>query len=691
MRRFRVELTLCLLLAVGTLFAFGPVLRCRFVNFDDGDYVTHNSHVQSGLTAANVRWAFTDFDATANWHPLTWLSLQADRTLYGNAEAFGFHLTNMLLHTASTLLLFLIFRAWTGAVWRSALVAALFAVHPLHVESVAWVSERKDVLSTFFWLLTMAAYGWYVRRPGVLRYLAVVVALSLGLMAKPMLVTLPCVLLLLDYWPLRRVTQQRAVALVAEKLPLFALAAASCIVTWKAQQSGKAVKEFAQFSPAVRAANAVYAYGDYLYKAVRPEGLAAFYPHPGEKLSVGAILLSAVLLAAATAGCLLAARRYPFLPVGWLWYLGTLLPVIGLVQVGEQAMADRYSYVPLIGVFVMVAWGAGELARRWPFLRGALALTAIVALGACGFLAWKQAGTWHDSRTLWTHALDVTEDNWLAHINLALAYGADNPEAAVEHLRKALQIRPNYPTALFNLGLYLAMLAQREDVKLSQREEAWKEAEACFRAILADSPRNYRTRRNLALLLSAEERLDEAREQFEQATQHGEDSDKAKAWHGLGEVLVQLGEWCGAAECFRKSLELPPELPRCRYSLAAVLEERGEAAEAREQYQEAFNANPELPHRAREEAWRLAADRHASPALRNWAVYLARQACHGEETDAEALDTLAVCLAAAGRFPEAVLKAERALKVAEAAGQKELADQICRRLELFRAGRPFHP
>lgn len=677
MRRFRLELILCQLLAVGTLAAFWPVLHSDFVNFDDGDYVTDNPRVQSGLSAANARWAFTNIKATSNWHPLTWLSLQADRTLYGNAEPFGFHLTNLLLHTASTVLLFLIFRAWTGAVWRSALVAALFAVHPLHVESVAWVSERKDVLSTFFWLLTMAAYGWYVRRPGVLRYLAVVVTFSLGLMAKPMLVTLPCVLLLLDYWPLRRVAQRRAVALVVEKLPLFALAAASCVVTWQAQQTGKAVKAFEQFSPAVRAANAVYAYGEYLTKTVRPEGLAAFYPHPGEKLPAVAVGLSVLLLAAVTAGCLVAARRYPFLPVGWLWYLGTLLPVIGLVQVGEQAMADRYSYIPLSGVFVAAVWGAGELARRWPFLRGVFALSALVALGACGVLTWRQAGTWHDSRTLWTHALDVTEDNWLAHINLALAIGDSNPSGAVEHLREALRIRPGYPMARFNLGLYLARLG------------CYEEAGSCYRDVLDSWPDVALVHRNLGFVLSAEGRLNEAREHFEQATQM--DSRNAKGWHGLGEVLVQQGEWCAAVEPFRKALKIQPDVPRYRYSLAAALEEQGKAAEAQKQYQEAFNANPELPHRAQEEARRLAADRQASPALRNWAVYLARQACHGKEDDAKALDTLAVCLAAAGRFPEAVLQAERALKAAEAMGQQELAGEIRRQLDLFRAGQPFYP
>jgi tetratricopeptide (TPR) repeat protein len=680
MRRFRVELILCLLLAVGTLGAFWPVLRCGFVNFDDGDYVTANARVKEGLTAANARWAFTT-DAAANWHPLTWLSLQADRTLYGSAGPLGFHLTNLLLHTASTLLLFLTFRAWTGAVWRSALVAALFAVHPLHVESVAWVSERKDVLSTFFWMLTMAAYGWYARRPGPLRYLAVVLALALGLLAKPMLVTLPCVLLLLDFWPLRRFTRLRAGVLVAEKLPLFALAAASCIVTWKAQQSGDAVKTLTQYPPAVRAANALYAYGGYLHKTVWPEGLAAFYPHPGATLPAVAVGVTAALLVAATAGCLLAAWRYPFLPVGWLWYLGTLVPVIGLVQVGEQAMADRYSYIPLIGVFVLAAWGAGELARHWPFLRGGLALASVVAVSACMVLTWKQAETWQDSRTLWTHALEVTKDNWLAHNNLALAYGAGNSGEAAEHLEAALQIRPDYTTSRLNLGIYLARLGRRG------------EAEKCYRAVLVEWPDEWPDKAvahcNLALLLSAEGRLDEAQEHFEKATQLA--PKYAKAWHGLGEVLIQLGQGCGAVEYFREALAIQPKVIRYRYSLAAALEQRGETGVAREQYREAFREDPELPGKARKEAWRLATDRQASAALRNWAVYLARQACHGEEDDAEALDTLAVCLAAAGRFEEAVPRAERALAAGETAGQKEFATQIRQRLGLFRAGRPYHP
>ncbi len=674
MRTYRVELLLGVLLVGVTLTAFSPTFRCGFVNFDDPDYVTENSRVQAGLTLANVRWAFRTFHAT-NWHPLTWLSLLADRTLYGSAEPLGFHLTNLLLHIGSTLLLFLTFRAWTGAVWRSALVAALFAVHPLHVESVAWVSDRKDVLSTFFWFLTLAAYGWYVRRPSVLRYLMVVLAFVLGLLAKPMLVTLPCVLLLLDFWPLRRVQWHITGQLVIEKLPLFALAAVSCWVTWKAQQAGGAVKPLTQYSPAVRLGNAVAAYSGYLQKMVWPKDLAAFYPHPGNNLSVATVSLAAALLIGVTAGCLWAARRQPYAPVGWLWYLGTLVPVIGLVQVGEQAMADRYTYVPLVGIFLLVAWAAGDVAQQWPFLRGTLALAAIVVLGLCVQLTWKQSWTWINSHTLWTHALEKTENNWLAHIDLALDYGSKNPSEAVEHLREAMRLRPDFPLGQLNLGVYLSQLGQKE------------EAEECYRAVLENWPLIAVAHSNLALLLVEKGQLDEARHHYEEAVQLDPNYDRAH--YGLGQVLLRQGELSAAVECFRQAAILRPERAAYQFSLASVLEAQGATHEAHELFRTAVQQEASFPGKARKEAWRLATTRTAA-GQGAWAVHLARIACLDSTPSPEALDTLAVALAAAGRFEEAVAQAERARAAALAAGQEALANRIEERSRLFRAGQPYY-
>jgi Tfp pilus assembly protein PilF len=676
-----------------TLVAFWPVLRCGFVNFDDPEYVIDNPRVHKGLTADNIRWAFTTFRA-ANWHPLTWLSLQADCTLHGNAEPFGFHLTNLLLHLGCTLLLFLTLRVLTGAVWRSALVAALFAVHPLHVESVAWVSERKDVLSTFFWCLTLAAYGWYVRRPGVGRYLAVATTFALGLLAKPMLVTLPCVLLLLDYWPLRRLggmgglsrpgpmpgttpTARPTLMLpVLEKAPLFALALVSCVVTWWAQQHGGAVMTLQQYTPLVRVANAIVSYAGYLQQCVWPRELAAFYPHPGNTLAVSTILWSSVLLAVLTALCLGLARRAPYHAVGWLWFLGTLVPVIGIVQVGEQARADRYTYVPLIGVFVVASWAAGNLARRWPFLRGALALAALVALSACVQQTWKQSQTWTNSYTLWTHALEVTDDNWLAHIDLALDYGGRNPAEAVEHLREAVRIRPDYPLGHLNLGLYLAQLGQTE------------EAERCYRLVLDGWPAIAIAHTNLAMLLLSKGEPSEARRHLEEAVQL--DAHYDKAHYGLGQVLIRQGDVAAAVNCFRRAAELRPERVQYRFHLASTLEELGFTDEAVKVFLEAGGADASFPAKARQEAWRLAAASDAKQGQAAWAVHLARIGCHGSEAaSAAALDTLAAALAAAGRFPEAVALAERARAAALVAGDDDLAARIRRRAELFRAERAF--
>ncbi len=351
---------------MGTLGAFWQVLDCGFVNYDDITYVG-SPHVQSGLTVDNIKWAFKAIHC-GNWHPLTSISHMLDCQIYGLNPRWH-HLTNLLLHIANTVLLFLVLVRMTGLPWRSAFVAGLFAVHPLHVESVAWVAERKDVLSTFFWMLTMYAYVRYVEHPRLTSYAPVLVFLALGLMAKPMLVTLPFVLLLLDYWPLGRFASGKKQAwpgwrLILEKAPLYMLAAASSVVTYLVQQKGGAMISFAQASFSARAANAVLSYGKYLWKTIWPTGLAVFYPYPADPAAAWKVGGTALVLVCISALVIFAARRRPYLATGWLWYLGTLVPVIGLVQVGEQAMADRYTYIPLIGLFIMVAWDVPELSWR---------------------------------------------------------------------------------------------------------------------------------------------------------------------------------------------------------------------------------------------------------------------------------------------------------------------------------------
>jgi tetratricopeptide (TPR) repeat protein len=474
MRAYRREICIGLALVGLIAVAFGRVLGgdFEFVSFDDYEYVKENEQVHDGLTRDGLRWALTTFYAY-NWHPLTWMSLQLDHQLYG-LDPRGYHLTNLLLHAANAVLLFGVLRRMTGAVWRSAVVAAFFAVHPLHVESVAWVTERKDVLSTLFWMLTLWAYVWYAERPGVLRYLLVVLALALGLMAKPMLVTLPCVLLLLDYWPLRRVrwgwldlhepaedgsTIRRFApasvrGLIAEKLPLFALVIASSLVTMRAQHDLVATAE--SFSLRTRLCNALVSYVTYMGQMCWPAHLAALYPHPRDSLPPGYAAAAAALLLLITLAVLLLARRRPYLPVGWLWYVGTLVPVIGLVQTAVQARADRYTYVPLIGLFLMLTWGAADLLARWRYHRVVLAGTAAVLLAVCTVMTWVQVQYWKNSFVLVERAEQVTPHNTHLLYVSAMTYWRHHRLAeATEKLLAQLEMQPNNPASERDVGQLL--------------------------------------------------------------------------------------------------------------------------------------------------------------------------------------------------------------------------------------------
>lgn len=417
-------------LALLTLATYLPVLAHGFIRFDDPLYVTRNPWVQAGLTWDGIARAFTTIVAS-NWHPLTLLSHMLDCELFG-MDPMGHHLTSLLLHTASVVLLFEVLRRMTGSVWRSAAVAALFAIHPTHVESVAWIAERKDVLSGFFWMLTLLAWECYVRKPSWQRYAAVALALAAGLLSKPMVVTLPFVLLLLDVWPLNRKVR------VKEKLPLFALAAASCVVTVIAQEG--AIGMASRFPLRLRLANAVLSYVAYLGKTLFPSKLAVFYPMPTE-FPVWKVAGAALLLAALTVLALLA-RRYA--TVGWLWFLGTLVPVIGIVQVGGQAMADRYTYLPSIGLFLIAVWG---------FPRKAVWISILLALAICARLQLRH---WQDSESLFRHAAAVTEGNFIAHLNLAQIHANRGDRArALEHYRTTLEIRPGMWQAQASLGMTL--------------------------------------------------------------------------------------------------------------------------------------------------------------------------------------------------------------------------------------------
>jgi tetratricopeptide (TPR) repeat protein len=499
----RWQVLICLLLAGAVLLPYLKVAGFDFITLDDDLYVYRNPLVLAGLTSTGVKWAATTQHAS-NWHPLTWLSHMLDAQIYGS-WAGGHHLTNVFFHIANTLLLFLFLIRVTRALWPSALVAALFALHPLHVESVAWVSERKDVLSAFFWIATMWAYAGYATSPSVRRYLAVVLLFALGLMAKPMLVALPLVLLLLDYWPLRRVkglapapgsnggrapqpgpVPQSFWRLLGEKIPLFVLAALSCLITLSAQEGSGSLMPLDIRPLGPRIANALVAYVQYVVKMFWPSPLAMFCPLA--PIPWWQALAAGLILAAASALLLARARRSPYLAVGWLWYLGTMVPVIGLVQVGGQAMADRYTYIPSIGLFIMAAWGVGEATARWRYQKAILALGSAVVLLACWWGTWRQIGYWRNSETLFVHTLKVTGANYVAYNHLG-TYLTDQGrfEQAIIMYKKAQAAAPTYPPSYNNLGIIYA------------KQGRFAEAIDNFQKAIQLTPDNSSYRRNLAV------------------------------------------------------------------------------------------------------------------------------------------------------------------------------------------------
>jgi hypothetical protein len=453
-------------LVLATLAAYSSVVGNGFVHIDDNGYVTDNPHVQGGLSAGTVAWAMTTFRA-GNWHPLTWLSHALDCQLYG-LHPVGHHVTSLALHLANVLGLFFLLRRWTGSIGRSAFVAALFALHPLHVESVAWVAERKDVLSGFFCIATLWAYALWVERPGVGRYALVLVAFALGLMAKPMLVTLPFVLLLLDVWPLRRA----GAPLVREKIPLFLLAAGSSVVTFLVQRDQGAMALGARLSAGLRIENAVVSYVAYIVQTIWPAGLGSFYPHPIDADSFGRVAGSALVLAAVSAAAILTRRTRPYVMVGWLWYLGTLVPVIGLVQVGAQARADRYTYLPLIGLSIAVAWAAVDVAANSRNGRRALVAVSLVLAATWTALTWRQVAYWKDDRALFGRIVELVPDNAAAHGMLGMVHLREGriPEAIAEY-QIALRLEPNYAQGHSNYGMALEIHG-RSDEAISEYRAA---------------------------------------------------------------------------------------------------------------------------------------------------------------------------------------------------------------------------
>jgi tetratricopeptide (TPR) repeat protein len=575
---------LAAVMLAGVAFAaFAPAIGYGFVNCDDGAYVSLNEHVLSGLTASDVRWAFTTFTA-GNWHPLTWLSLQVDASIWGSKPS-GFHLTNVVLHAANAALLFLALRALTGASGASAAVALLFAIHPLRVESVAWVSERKDVLSTFFGLLALWAYAAYAAAPSVGRYLPVALALALSLMAKPMLVTLPFLLLVLDWWPLGRVRVLHDWRrLAAEKLPLFTVVAAVSGVAYVAQASGQATRDLSFLPLWMRVENAAASYATYLFKTVWPFNLAIFYPHPGPALPAWQVIGAVLLLVAVTAVAVLLRRRAPFLLAGWLWYLGTLIPTIGLVQVGDQAMADRYTYFPQIGILLALCHGAAEL----PLFQGRRAVVAAAAVSvALVAVMERQLTYWRDSVGLWEHVIEVSGTCPVALISIGqVRVEQERFEDALRYYKEAVDIAPYSVPGLTSLSNLL--------IRTGRQDEAVPHLQTLCRVVPDYALAHYQ----LGMIYFEQGNVDAAVGELREHCRL--DPNSAAGYADLGSIYLRQDNLPAAprlaADCFRRAVELEPDSARAHTGLGLALSRLGKKREGLAHLQAAARYEPGNAH-----------------------------------------------------------------------------------------------
>jgi len=613
-------LMICIFLMAATLIAFWQVSYGDFNIYDDGAYITENSHIRNGIMVEGIGWAFTT-SHVANWHPLTWLSHMLDVEFFG-LEPRWHHLINLLFHIVNTLLLFLVFYRMTKALLHSAFVAALFALHPLHVESVAWIAERKDVLSSFFWIITIGAYIHYVECPILRRYLVVVILFGLGLMAKPMLVTLPFVLLLLDYWPLKRFDQKKSAEenqvesgtplswdklkgnlkekparemklgettnseyqsalirpLLWEKIPFFILAALSSIVTYFAQQKGGAMTSFEVLPLSVRIANAFVSYIIYIGKTVWPNNLAVIYPHPVH-WPLWQVMGAVFLLFTISLLVILTARKLPYLTIGWLWYLGTLVPVIGIVQVGSQARADRYTYIPLIGLFIMAAWGIPELLKKWRYRKEALFASSALTVSCLFIVTWIQVGYWQNSIILFEHALKVTDNNFIAQVSRGIAYGKiGNYKQAIEDFDRALEVNPKCAGAYCNRGkAYAALGNYRQAIEDYDRAVKInpKYTEAYYkRGISYSRLGNYK----------------QAINDFDMAI--GIDPQYAEVYFDRGAALCIYSNYSLALRDFNRAIEINPKYAEAYCNRGAVYGFLGNPNLAIKDFDKAIEINP---------------------------------------------------------------------------------------------------
>lgn len=567
---------ICAVICIAVLATYGQVKHHEFVSFDDGRYVTENQHVQAGLTFESIRWAF-GFSDIAYWHPLTWLSHMLDCQLYGLHPGMH-HITNLILHLANSLLVFIVFQQMTGVIWRSALVAALFALHPINVESVAWVAERKNVLSTFFWMLTLLSYRYYAKKPLISRLFLTVLMYALGLLTKPALVTLPFLLLLLDFWPLQRlrtdhltnnttglkiasimrgIQKSNISRLILEKIPFFVLSGASIFVSLLSVKHNGIVLSTAEVPIDLRTANALVSFMGYVGKLIWPLKLAVFYPYP-TKIPLWLSLGSGIWLICISVLVIRFARRIPYLTVGWLWYVGTLIPHLGLMQAGLwPAMADRWAYVPFIGLFIIISWGVYDFGTKWQFRKFGLSLIAGALVSMLMILTWFQVRHWANSISLYQHATDVTVDNDVAHNNLGAAlYQKGNIDESIIHFIEALRIMPGYAKAHTNLNTALASHINI-DYAIVRMQELLR--------LYPNSPALYY---NLGNLYRKKGELDNAISQYQKALTI--QPNFIQALNNMASVYVARGEYAEALFLFKKMIKLQPHSADLYYDIARI-------------------------------------------------------------------------------------------------------------------------
>lgn len=660
-------LLLCLLLVVITIAGYEPIRHNDFVAYDDFVYITENPYVQQGLNPQTIIVAFRS--CHGNYHPLTWLSHMLDCQLYG-LNPLGHHLTNLLFHISNALLLFWIMKRMTGCIWSSAFIAAAFALHPSHVESVAWASERKDVLSAFFFMLTILAYTFYAKKPSLIKYLSIFVLFALGLLSKSMLVTLPFVLLLLDYWPLRRLSLRS----VYEKIPLFVLSAAASVVTMIAQSRASSTKMMFELTLLSRIENCLASYVSYIVKTFYPINLAVLYPHPGNTLPAYKSILSLIALLVISIVILLF-RRHKYLTVGWLWFLGMLVPVIGLVQVGYQAMADRYIYLPSIGLYIVIAFGASSILSKWRYKTILLSVMSILILASMCLLTRIQVSYWKNSQTLFGHALDVTRNNIVMHDNMAYSLTKERKyNKALYHLGKAIQIDPLFAPPFQHIGN--VFLAQN---KLDRARVAFRKAEE-----LGFNPR-CDVYSQLGIVYFKMGKYDLAEKNYKKALELTPGHENAKS--NLAILLYLQGQEGRAVELWQEVLELNPKHVNSNYNMGVAMSGRQEYADAVRYFEAAIKINPDHIDTLRKLCMLLASKDQESFYDPKRAAELAQHAIDlaGDE-DPEILHALALALFSSGGDSQRAIEiAEKALEIAKVNNNKEVSETIEKHLQIFMA------